>query len=85
MKKLYRSDSNKIIYGILGGVGEYLEQDPAFIRFLFVFFMFITGLFPAALFYFVALFIVPPRPQRETGQHAHAHSAHTTEKEPRDI
>lgn len=80
MKKLYRSDSNKIMYGILGGVGEYLEQDPAFIRFLFVFFMFITGLFPAALFYFVALFIVPLRP----GQ-THAHTSHSAEKEPRDI
>lgn len=62
MKKLYRSRDNKIIYGVLGGVGEYLEQDPVFIRFLYVFFMFITGVVPAVIFYFVSLLIVPPYP-----------------------
>lgn len=95
MKKLYRSEDNKIIYGVLGGVGEYLDQDPAFIRFLYLFFTFVTGVVPAAVFYFVSLLVVPPRPHGHSHAHAggaHAHTAHSdtaaesvTNAEPRDI
>jgi phage shock protein PspC (stress-responsive transcriptional regulator) len=31
-KKLYRSSENKILFGVLGGIGEYLEVDPALVR-----------------------------------------------------
>lgn len=63
MKKLYRSEDNKIIAGVLGGIGEYLDTDPAFVRFLFLFGLFVTGFFPATLFYFVSLLVVPPPPR----------------------
>jgi phage shock protein C len=36
IKKLYRSSTNKIIFGVCGGLGEYLEVDPLIIRILFV-------------------------------------------------
>ena len=28
-KKLYRSDENKVLLGICGGIGEYFDVDPA--------------------------------------------------------
>ena len=34
MKRLYRSRSNRIIAGVCGGLGEYLNIDPVIIRIL---------------------------------------------------
>ncbi len=60
-KKLYRSEKDKIILGILGGLGEYFDVDPTVYRLLFLFFIFITGLFPGVIFYFVAALLVPTK------------------------
>ena len=61
MKKLYRSDDNKIFLGILGGLGEYWDLDPAIIRLGFVLMFFVAGVFPLLIGYFVAYFIIPSR------------------------
>ena len=34
MKRLYRSRSNRIIAGVCGGIGEYLNIDPVIVRIL---------------------------------------------------
>jgi len=62
MKKLYRSKDNKVVAGILGGIGEYFNIDPVVIRLLFIFLAFATGVFPFLVAYLVALFVVPKRP-----------------------
>ena len=36
MKRLYRSRSNRILAGVCGGLGEYLNIDPVIIRILAV-------------------------------------------------
>ena len=33
-KRLYRSRSNRILAGVCGGIGEYLDIDPVVIRIL---------------------------------------------------
>ena len=33
-KKLYRSEDNKVIAGVCGGLGEFLDADPTIIRLL---------------------------------------------------
>lgn len=68
MKKLYRSEDNKVIFGILGGVGEYYDVDPAMIRLGYVILMFITGVFPLAVAYFIAALIVPKKPNKKTNE-----------------
>jgi phage shock protein C len=60
-KKLYRSDENKVLFGVLGGLSEYFEVDPVVVRLLFLFFICITGFFPGVFFYFIALLIVPQK------------------------
>ena len=35
-KKLYRSQSNRMVAGVCGGLGEYLNIDPIFVRIFFV-------------------------------------------------
>lgn len=58
-KKLTLSD-NKMIFGICGGIGEYLNVDPTIIRILWVIFLFAS--FGIALIIYVILkFIIPPK------------------------
>ena len=56
-KKLYKSDTNRMICGVCGGVGEYFNIDPTIVRLLFVFF----GLTAAAgiIAYIIAAIIIP--------------------------
>ena len=58
-KKIYRSRGDRVIFGICGGIGEYLEVDPNVIRLLWVLFMFMGG--AGVLAYIVAYFIIPER------------------------
>lgn len=55
-KKLYRSDRNKMICGVCGGVGEYFEIDPTIIRLLFALFA-CSG--SGIVVYFLAAIIIP--------------------------
>lgn len=78
MKKLYRSSTNKVAAGIIGGLGEYWNIDPVVLRLGFVFLILITGLVPGVLAYIIALFIVPEpigAPVHTTHEHKHGADA----------
>jgi phage shock protein PspC (stress-responsive transcriptional regulator) len=62
MKKLYRSRNEKVFAGILGGVGEYADVDPTVLRVVFVVALILTGFFPLAIAYVIAIFLMPVRP-----------------------
>ena len=55
-KKLYRSNANKMICGVCGGVAEYINIDPTVVRLLWVVFG-ITGF--GVLAYIIAAIIMP--------------------------
>ena len=78
MKKLYRSDTDKVFAGILGGIGEYLQIDSTILRILFVLFVIVTGFFPGVLFYLVAIFLIPIKTVIEPVSTT-AHATHSTE------
>ncbi len=59
MKRLYRSDTNKKIAGVCGGLGEYFEVDPTVIRLGVVVLGLATGILPFFIGYIVAWIIVP--------------------------
>jgi len=59
-KKLYRSGKNKILGGVCGGMGEYLDIDPTIIRLLWVLFG-LSGI--GIVFYFIAWLIIPRNPK----------------------
>jgi len=61
MKKLYRSEKNKIFAGILGGLGEYFKIDPVILRIIFVVLVIGTGIFPGVIAYIIALIIMPKK------------------------
>lgn len=56
MKRLYRSESNKMICGVCGGVAEYFNVDPTLIRLAWVILCFAAI---GILAYVVAAIIVP--------------------------
>jgi len=58
-KKLYRSDKNKILAGIFGGLGEYLEIDPVLLRLIWVLVFIFTGFVPGLLAYLIAIVVIP--------------------------
>jgi len=62
MKKIYLSQADKKIGGVLGGVGEAIDVDPTLFRLLFVFLMFATAIFPAVFTYLIAWLIIPKTP-----------------------
>lgn len=57
MKKLYRSNTQKMIAGVCGGIAEYFNCDPTIIRLAFVLFSLCGG---SGLFiYLIAAIIMP--------------------------
>ena len=55
---LCRSDRNKVIAGVAGGLGEYFGIDPTIVRILFVLLFFFSG---TGLIIYIILWIVMPK------------------------
>jgi len=64
-KRLYRSGENKIIAGVIGGIGEYSGVDPVILRLIWVLVVVFTALVPGLIVYLLAVVIVPPKPYGE--------------------
>ncbi|MDD4295600.1 MAG: PspC domain-containing protein [Ruminiclostridium sp.] len=58
-KKLYLSDTNKLIGGVCGGIGEYLGVDPTVIRFVWALLSVPSLFLVGGLLYIIAMFIIP--------------------------
>lgn len=65
-KRLYRSESNRILGGVCGGLGEFLGIDPIFIRIFFILWT-VLGEF-SVLIYLVLWVVVPSFSSSETGE-----------------
>jgi len=72
-KKLYRSNKDKMLGGVAGGLAEYFAIDPTLVRIIFVVSLFVGG--AGVLAYIILWIVVPeepfafaaPKPQTETG------------------
>lgn len=58
---LYRSRTNRKIWGVAGGLGEHFGTDPAIVRTIFIVFLFFAG-FSALLYLFLAI-MMPLAPE----------------------
>ena len=56
-KRLYRSNTNKKIAGVCGGLGRYLNIDPTIIRVLWAILALFYG--SGVLIYLICAFIIP--------------------------
>ena len=59
-KKLYRSDENKMLAGVCGGIAEYFNIDSTLVRLAWVVFCLLGG--SGLLAYIIAALIMPDRP-----------------------
>ncbi len=59
MKKLYRSRRNRMLAGVFGGLGEYVNLDPTVLRIVWVVLTVFTGFFPGFLIYYLVILIIP--------------------------
>jgi len=59
MKRIYRSRTDKKIFGVCGGIGEAYGVDPNVIRIVVVFLGLATGLVPMILTYIAARLLMP--------------------------
>jgi len=61
-KKLFRSRTERILFGVCGGLGQYFNIDPVIVRIVFVILTFFSGI--GLLLYIILIIVVP----REAGE-----------------
>ena len=59
-KKLYKSDQNKMLDGVCGGIAEYFGIDPTVVRLIWALFSLMGGC--GILAYIIAAIIIPRNP-----------------------
>ena len=59
-KKLYKSNTDKKISGVCGGLAEYFNIDPTIIRLLWVGIALFYG--TGVLLYLICIFVIPDKP-----------------------
>jgi phage shock protein PspC (stress-responsive transcriptional regulator) len=59
-RKLYRSNSDKMIGGVCGGLGKYFDIDPTIVRLVFIALTLFGG--PGIVVYLIMLLVVPAEP-----------------------
>lgn len=57
-KRLYRSEREKMICGVCGGIAEYFDVDPTLVRLAWVLFSLAGGC--GLLAYIIAAIVIPP-------------------------
>lgn len=62
IKRLYRSAKERILGGVCGGIGEYLNVDPTIIRVIWILFG-LSGF--GILAYLIAWLIIPKNPDQK--------------------
>ena len=58
--RLYKSQRDKALFGVCGGIAEYFKVDSLVIRLLFVLFTLVYG--AGLLFYLIAALVIPSEP-----------------------
>jgi phage shock protein C len=61
-QRLYRSRTERMIWGVCGGIAEYVGLDPTVIRVICVVGL-VFGIFPVALAYVILAIIIPVQPE----------------------
>jgi phage shock protein C len=68
MKRLYRSEKDRMVAGVCAGLGEYFGIDPTLIRVAWVLATVLTAFFPPFIAYFVLAIIIPSKSEVKNGK-----------------
>lgn len=58
-KRLFRSQNNKMIGGVCGGLAEYFDIDPTVVRIAYLLLSILSVGFPGILLYIVCWLVMP--------------------------
>ena len=58
-KRLYRSRSQTMLFGVCGGIAEYFQLDPTLVRLGWVVLSIFSAGFPGLLIYIIFALVVP--------------------------
>ena len=61
-KKLYKSSSDKMLAGVLGGFAEYIGVYSTLVRLVYVLIAMFSAGFPGILFYIICALVIPDEP-----------------------
>jgi phage shock protein C len=62
-RKLYRKRDEKMIAGVMSGLGDYLNVDASIMRIGYVVLTLLTGIVPGLILYFLMIIIIPVEPE----------------------
>ncbi len=62
-KRLHKSSTNKVLFGVAGGLGEYFDIDPTIFRIIFLFLLLFGG--SGFLLYLIMAIVMPGVDQKE--------------------
>ncbi|MDD7023512.1 MAG: PspC domain-containing protein [Lachnospiraceae bacterium] len=60
-KRLYKSNENKMLDGVCGGIAEYFDIDPTLVRLGLILFCALGG--SGILAYIIAAIVIPRKPE----------------------
>ncbi len=61
-KRLYKSRDNRVIAGVIGGLGEYFDIDPVLFRVTYIALTVFTAVVPGIIAYILMAIVVPSQP-----------------------
>jgi len=61
-KRLFRSQTDRKLGGVIGGLAEYFRIDSNLLRLIVIILMIVTGFFPVAIAYLVSCMIISLKP-----------------------
>ena len=56
-KRFYKTENNRVLFGVCGGLGEYFNVDPTLIRLVWALSIFVWGF--GFWLYFICAFVMP--------------------------
>lgn len=59
--KLTRSRSNRMIFGVCGGLGEYMGIDPTIVRLIWILITIFSGFLVGVIAYLLAAIVIPEK------------------------
>jgi len=61
MNRIYRSETDKFIAGICGGVAEMYKFDPTIVRLIVIFLALVTAAIPVVIVYIIGWIVIPKK------------------------
>ncbi len=59
VKRLYRTQHDRKLAGVCGGLGKYLNIDPTVVRIIFIVLIIPTAFFTMPIAYLIGTFLIP--------------------------